>query len=165
MPLGHPGESLGLTDTAYPLSPPTHWRLAEDHLARHFCGTSLHAPATAENIAAIRALAELGFREVLLDDDCRLARSPGEIGGCFCAEHRAASGLDGADWERLRADVAARRATPLVRAWLERQQAEMSGFLAALDAADARVRVGLCVMELGDEKAGVPLAALSSRRV
>ncbi len=167
LPLGHPGESLGLTDTVFPLTPPSHWRLAEDEHGRNFCGTSLHAPATDENVAALRVLARLGFRHVLLDDDARLARSPGQVGGCFCNAHRvaflAAGRRPAAAWSKLLDAVRQRRTTALVRAWLGFQQAEMSGFLAALDAADPRLDITTSAMELGDEKAGIPLTNLRGR--
>ena len=90
IPLGHPGDSLGSRDGDFPLTPPEHWRLGERPDGKRFAGTSLHAPATEENAAALRDLRRLGFRSAFVDDDFRLARGPGEIGGCFCAEHRTA---------------------------------------------------------------------------
>ena len=54
-----------------------------------------------------------GFPRVFLDDDFRLARGPGQIGGCFCEEHRnrflRKAGLPSSRWPELLDDVRARR--------------------------------------------------------
>ncbi len=55
-----------------------------------YSGTSLHEPATEENCQAMRQIQAAGVKRVFLDDDFRLARSPGMIGGCFCPEHKKA---------------------------------------------------------------------------
>jgi hypothetical protein len=69
VPLGHPGDSLGARDGDFPLTPPAHWHLGERPDRKKFAGTSLHAPATQENEAALRRLHEIGFRQAFVDDD------------------------------------------------------------------------------------------------
>ncbi len=77
VPLGHPGDSLGARDGNFPLTPPAHWRLGSNRDGRSYAGTSLHAPATAENVEALRRLRQAGFSQFFVDDDFRLARGPG----------------------------------------------------------------------------------------
>ena len=103
VPLGHPGDSLGSSDGGFPLTPPPHWRVAQRPDGSSFVGTSLHEPAAEENAAALRCYRQMSFRRCFLDDDFRLARGPGEIGGCFCDYHRRsflrAAGLPDLCWK------------------------------------------------------------------
>lgn len=160
VPLGHPGNSLGSRDGDFPLTPPPHWRLGERFDGQRFAGTSLHAPATEENVAALRELRRLGFRLAFVDDDFRLARGPGEIGGCFCAEHRAEflrlHGFPEARWSELLDDVRARRLTKLLRAWVDWTCDQLTAsFRAQQRAFDGEF--GNMIMYLGAEKAGIRL--------
>lgn len=160
VPLGHPGDSLGAMDGDFPLTPPSRWRSGQRPDGKTFAGTSLHPPATEENAAALRRLRRLGFRQGFVDDDFRLARGPGEIGGCFCANHRArflrAGGYADSRWEELLGDVAARRLTPLLRAWLNLTCDELSASFRAQCRAFGG-DLGIMVMYLGAEKAGIRL--------
>jgi hypothetical protein len=157
VPLGHPGNSLGILDGN---SPPAHWATARRPDGTEFSGTSLHLPATTENCTALRHLRTFGFRQCFVDDDFRLARSPGEIGGCFCADHRARflkiGGYRPARWEDLRDDVTSRRLTPLLRAWLEFTCDELSASFRSQRHA-FRGDLGIMAMYLGAEKAGIRL--------
>jgi len=160
VPLGHPGDSLGTSDGNFPLTPPKHWRLGERYDGKSYAGTSLHAPATEENVAALRELRRLGFRRAFVDDDFRLARSPGEIGGCGCTEHRAAflrtHGFGSARWDELLEDIRARRFSPLLRLWVDANCAELTkSFRAQQRAFDGPF--GNMIMFLGAEKAGLRL--------
>lgn len=159
VPLGHPGDSLGAKDGDFPLTPPPHWRTAQGSDGRKFVGTSLHSPATNENAAALQQLRRRGFRTCFLDDDFRLARGPGEIGGCFCDEHRAEflrhGGFAAARWDELNAHVAARRLTPLVRSWLDFTGDQLTNSFRAQRRAFGDL--GIMVMYLGAEKAGIRL--------
>lgn len=160
IPLGHPGNSLGTKDGEFPLAPPLHWRTAVRPDGEAYAGTSLHEPATRENCAALAELRGLGYRTGFVDDDFRLARSPGEIGGCFCADHRdrflRAGGFAPARWAELLDDIRARRLTPLLRSWLEFNGAELTAsFRAQTEAFGGDF--GIMVMYLGAEKAGIRL--------
>jgi hypothetical protein len=160
VPLGHPGDSLGARDRNFPLTPPPHWRLGTAPDGRTYAGTSLHEPATEENVKALRELRRAGFSQVFLDDDFRLARAPGAIGGCFCEEHRNRflrhAGLSSSRWSELLDDVRARRLTALLRQWVEFTCEELTGsFRAQRKAAEGEL--GIMVMYLGAEKAGIRL--------
>lgn len=160
VPIGHPGDSLGAHEGDFPLTPPRHWQTGQRPDGQEYAGTSLHAPATEENAAALRHLRTFGFRRGFLDDDFRLARGPGEIGGCFCAAHRAqflrVFGYAPRCWEGLCEDVQARRLTPLLRAWLDFTCDELTGSFRAQRRA-FRGDLGIMVMYLGAEKAGIRL--------
>ena len=161
VPLGHPGDSLGSTDGGFPLTPPRHWQIARKPDGSSFAGTSLHEPASEENAAALRQFRKLSFRRCFLDDDFRLARGPGEIGGCFCDDHRQrflrAAGLPAGSWSELLDDVQARRLTPLLRSWLDYQCDALTASF-RLQRRAFGGELGVMVMYLGAEKAGIRLA-------
>lgn len=162
IPLGHPGDSLGSKEEAFPLTPPEHWRMAVATNGATYSGTSLHAPATTENAEAIRVLDGMGARTVFLDDDFRLARGPGVIGGCFCDEHKRAfldkGGFDDSKWDELLADIASRNLTSLTRAWVESTCDQLTGCFRAQQEAAPNIELGNMIMYLGAEKAGIRLA-------
>lgn len=161
VPLGHPGDSLGAQDGDFPLTPPSSWRPGTSWDGKTYAGTSLHPPATEENAGALRRLGALGFSQFFLDDDFRLARGPGMIGGCFCEEHRSRflriTGLTKARWPELLDDVRSRRFTRLLRQWAEFTCDELTGSFRAQHKA-ARGKLGIMVMYFGAEKAGLRLA-------
>ena len=161
VPLGHPGDSLGARDGDFPLTPPP---------------IGVWDPAgTARPTRALRSMrlprrktsrlcadcARTGFSQFFLDDDFRLARGPGEIGGCFCAEHRdrflRRTGLPDRRWPELLDDVRSRRFTPLLRQWMEFTCDDLTGSFRAQQKA-AGGKLGIMVMYLGAEKAGIRLA-------
>ncbi|MCX6362118.1 MAG: hypothetical protein NT029_20175 [Armatimonadetes bacterium] len=162
VPLGHPGDSLGSMSGGVPLTPPRHWRMGMASSGAAFSGTSLHPPATAENEAALRVTAAEGFRKVFLDDDFRLAQSPGSIGGCFCGDHKRTwleqHGYAEAQWSELMADIASRRLTRLVREWIDAACAELSGSYLAQRRAARPAQLGNMVMFMGSEQGGIRLA-------
>lgn len=162
LPLGHPGDSLGAPSGDTPLTPPGAWRMAQRPDGTWYSGTSLHAPATAENVAALQQLAALKPDAVFLDDDFRFATGPGVIGGCFCAEHRAAflakHGYGETHWAELLDAVATRRLTPVLRAWVDDQCDALTDCFRAQQAALPDGMLGNMVMYLGAEKAGIRLA-------
>jgi hypothetical protein len=155
VPLGHPGNSLGKPDGN---APPPHWRPGRRPDGTAYTGTSLHPPATAENQEALRRLHGLGFRSAFVDDDFRLARGPGEIGGCFCDEHRdrflRATGHPASRWNELLDDVRGRRLTRLLRAWLGFSCDELTASFRAQQRAFPG-DLGIMAMDLGAEKAGI----------
>ncbi|MCP4639082.1 MAG: hypothetical protein GY851_01540 [bacterium] len=162
VPLGHPGDALGDTVGQTPITPPTRWRLAVRPDGSKYSGTSLHPPATAENVEAVRAIAALKSDCIFLDDDFRLATGPGVIGGCYCDWHRqrflAKGGYTEARWGELLTDVRERRLSPILRAWVESTCDELTGCFRAQQAAAPDVAIGNMIMYLGAEKAGIRLA-------
>lgn len=166
VPLGHPGDSLGARDEDVPLSPPAHWRMGVDPDGSQHSGTSLHPPAVEENASALQVLQSRGVGEVFLDDDFRLAVAPGRVGGCFCAEHRQRfldqHGYSLGQWEELRVDIHERRLTRLLRQWVDFTCDELSAAFRQQQAAAPQVRLGIMVMYLGAEKAGIRLPDYSA---
>jgi len=162
VPLGHPGDSLGARSGTVPLTPPAHWRLALRPDGTTYAGTSLHPPATEENCAALRQIQAAGAKRVFLDDDFRLARGPGVIGGCFCPEHKReflrATGYKDAAWQDLITASARRDLTRIVRDWVEFQCNQLTECFHAQQRAAPGVQLGIMVMYLGSEKAGIRLA-------
>jgi hypothetical protein len=161
VPLGHPGDSLGAKSGSFPLTPPERWKLASLPDGSRFAGTSLHAPATEENVEAMRRLKGIGVSRVFLDDDFRLARGPGSIGGCFCPEHRRAflarGGYPESRWEELLEAVRTRSLVPILRDWIEFACDELTASFRAQRDAIAPGTPGIMVMYLGAEKAGIRL--------
>lgn len=167
VPLGHPGDSLGAREGTFPLTPPEHWRLGHRLDGSRYAGTSLHAPATAENVRAVRELRSAGFRHFFLDDDFRVARGPGEIGGCYCGEHRerflTSHGYAASRWDELLEAVRERCWTGLVREWVDFSGAELTSSFLAQEASVGKGRLGVMVMFLGAEKAGLQLERYRER--
>ena len=162
VPLGHPGDSLGSSDDGFPLTPPKHWKTAQRPDGKIYTGTSLHDPATSENVQAIKTLRNAGFKQFFLDDDFRLARSPGEIGGCFCKEHRneflQLNGYNATQWQELLEDVQSRRFSPLLRSWVEFTADQLTESFRQQEQAAGGSGLGIMVMYFGAEKAGIRLS-------
>jgi hypothetical protein len=162
VPLGHPGDSLGDNSGATALTPPAHWQMAQRPDGTKYSGTSLHPPATEENVAALGLLAGLKPDCIFLDDDFRLATGPGVIGGCFCDTHRndflMRHGYADARWEELLGDVRDRRLSEVLRAWVNYTCDQLTGSFRAQQAAAPEVALGNMIMYLGAEKAGIRLS-------
>ena len=162
VPLGHPGDALGSKSGNIPITPPTHWKLAYRPDGSTYAGTSLHPPATQENVEALRKLATLGVKRVFLDDDFRLSQGPGIIGGCFCPEHKKAfferTGFGESQWKELLDAVAQRNLTPVLRAWVDFTCDQLTACFRAQQEAAPGIQLGNMVMYFGAEKAGIRLA-------
>ncbi len=166
VPLGHPGDSLGSKEGEFPLTPPSGWRVAQRVDGSTYVGTSLHNPATAENGKALETIKAAGFTRVFLDDDFRLAPSPGQIGGCFCLDHRdrflQRTGYSTSQWEELLGDVRDRRLSRLMEDWIDFTCDELSFCFQSQQKAFHPGELGIMVMYLGAEKAGIRLADYSN---
>jgi len=145
VPLGHPGGAPGQ---------------ARRPDGGKFSGTSLHPPITEKNAEALRQEREIGFHQCFLDDDFRLASNPGQIGGCFCDDHRErflrTGGYAAERWAELCNDVQNRRLSPLLRSWLTFTCDELTESFRIQQRAFRR-DLGIMVMYLGAEKAGIRL--------
>ena len=162
VPLGHPGDALGMDDqTDYLATPPNHWKNACSVDGQLYSGTSIHPPAIRENADALMELQQAGFNRVFLDDDFRVGRMPGVIGGCFCDDCRngflAKYGLSSSDWEDLVDAVRNRKPVTVVKSWIEHICALETGMFNALQQAVPEMDIGNMVMYLGSEKAGIEL--------
>lgn len=149
VPLGHPGTG------------PANWPPGVRPDNSTYTGTSLHAPATQENCKAVEQLQALGIDRVFLDDDFRLASGPGVIGGCFCPTHKQEflqrTGFSDAQWSELLEAVKQRRLTATLRAWVDYTCDQLTTCFLAQQKAAPHVRLGIMVMYLGAEKAGIRL--------
>jgi len=161
IPLGHPGDALGSSNGSFPLTGPKYWHNGQRPDGKLYSGTSLHEPATEENVASIKEIAKCGVTRLFVDDDFRLAPSPGQIGGCFCNEHKAdflkKGGYPETAWAELIDGVNRRDLSPIVRAWVEYTCDQLTGCFRAMQAASPTVEMGNMVMYFGAEKAGIRL--------
>ena len=161
VPLGHPGASIGLEEGHQLNTPPVHWKNACALDGKLYSGTSIHTPAQKENVQAIRQIREKGFESVFLDDDFRLARSPGQIGGCFCDECRQEFlnlyGYNNSDWAGLLDSVTNRNPGLILRNWTAYACDKLFDMFVNLQKAAPQMSLGIMVMYLGSEKAGIPL--------
>jgi hypothetical protein len=161
VPLGHPGNALGVSEETISSTPPLHWKNACTADGQLYSGTSIHPPAIAENVAAMKLLQEQGFDIVFLDDDFRVAKFPGIIGGCFCAgcqaDFQQKYGYSAADWDGLLEAVTQRNPTPVLRAWVDYWCDQLFGMFVAQQQAAPKMVLGNMIMYLGAEKAGLAL--------
>ncbi len=150
VPLGHPGAASPKWSPAVRPDGSTH------------TGTSLHPPATEENCEAMRQIQAIGVDRVFLDDDFRLASGPGVIGGCFCPAHKQEflqrTGFSEAQWSELIDAVKQRRLTSTLRAWVDYTCDQLTACFQSQQKAAPNVQLGIMVMYLGAEKAGIRLA-------
>ncbi len=150
IPLGHPDFTV-----------PKNWRGAITADGKPFTGTSLHPPATKENSEALQQIAAKGVKRIFLDDDFRLAASPGSIGGCYCPEHKQAflkrGGYGENRWSELIDAIRRGEPTPLLRAWVDYNCDLLTESFRAQQKAVPSVQLGIMVMYFGSEKAGIRL--------
>lgn len=161
IPLGHPSFSEMPPDYMPNVSL-TQWKRGVRPDGKMHYGVSLHPPATEENVAALKEIKRTDPKIVFVDDDFRLAPSPHDIGGCFCDDCKRAfldkHGYNGTQWAELLEAVAKRDLTPLLRAWVENTCDILTGSFRAQQAALApEAQLGIMVMYLGSEKAGIRL--------
>ena len=162
IPLGHPSFSSAAPDYM-PQMDMSRRKPSLTVQGKTFYGVSLHPPVCQENVAAMATLKRAQPGTVFLDDDFRLALGPGTIGGCFCDEHKSAFlrkyGYGDAEWQQLREAVIARRLTPVVAQWVDYTCDGLTDCFRAQQAAAApEMHLGIMVMYLGAEKAGIRLA-------
>ena len=160
VPLGHPGSSLGgdpSLDTT-----PANWPKGIDLDGKSYSGTSVHNLITKENQSVIQKVRKAGFQKLFLDDDFRLARSPGQIGGCFCNEHQTEFlnkyGYGNNEWVQLKQNIKDRELSTVLRSWIEFICDDLTHSFRVQQAAAHEVKLGIMVMYLGSEKAGIRLS-------
>jgi len=160
VPLGHPGNAIDPSDTSWS-EKKENWKNACDYDGTFYSGTSIHSPVIQDNINAHKLLSEEGFDKLFLDDDFRLAKSPGKIGGCFCNDCKEefletfGYGMD--DWNILLDSVKNRNPTKVLRSWIDQICEKEYNMFVALQNATPQMEIGIMVMYLGSEKAGISL--------
>ena len=160
VPLGHPGNAIDPTDATWSEKKQS-WKNACSYDGSLYSGTSIHSPVVEDNIEAHKLLAEEGFDVLFLDDDFRLARYPGAIGGCFCDECKneflQKYNYPPADWDELIDSVEKRNPSQVLRSWIEHICEKEYDMFAALQKATPQMEIGIMVMYFGAEKAGIAL--------
>ena len=160
VPLGHPGNAIDPNDDSWS-EKKQNWKNACDYDGSIYSGTSIHSPVVEDNVKAHKKLANEGFDMLFLDDDFRLAKYPGKIGGCFCddckKEFLDTYNYGNADWEILIDSVANRNSTQVIRSWIKFICEKEFNMFKALQDATPQMEVGIMVMYLGAEKAGIDL--------
>ncbi|MBN1342162.1 MAG: hypothetical protein JXQ73_05755 [Phycisphaerae bacterium] len=162
VPLGHPGNSLGELEELVPLTIPKHWRyrLNVDGKEVRHCGC-LNDASWRGNIEALREARQMGFHEVFMDDDLRLSVGPGVIGGCFCPDcigrFRKETGAADKDLDEIRRQVRGRIRGDALMQWLRFHGGRLTAFMDACNAVAKDLSVGIMVMYMGHEQAGIEI--------
>ncbi len=160
VPFGHPAGSLGDSQN-YDITP-GYWPRRVDMEGNKYSGTSVHPSITRENISVIQKVEKSGFSKLFLDDDFRLAMAPGTIGGCFCDDHQtdfcSKYEYSYKDWEELKHSIKNRDLNSIVRNWIDFNCDQLTHSFKAQQAAAPNVMLGIMVMYLGSEKAGIRLS-------
>jgi hypothetical protein len=162
LPLGHPGDALGIDDPTDNLAtPPGHWKNACTYDGQLYSGTSIHPPAVEENIRALLEIEKFGFKTVFMDDDFRVGRMPGVIGGCFCGECKTEFldkyGYGPAEWKELIESVESRTPSKVLRSWVEHFCDKETNMFNVMQDAVPEMQLGNMIMYFGSEKAGIEL--------
>ncbi len=160
VPLGHPGNAIDPSDESWAKKKQT-WKNACDFDGKLYSGTSIHTPVLEDNIKANKLFANEGFDILFLDDDFRLAKYPGKIGGCFCDECKNdflnKYNYSSIEWEILIEAVKNREASKILRSWIDYICTKVYDMFSSLKKATPQMEIGIMVMYLGAEKAGIAL--------
>ncbi len=160
VPLGHPGNAIDPSDNSWSEKKES-WKNACDYDGSLYSGTSIHPSIVEDNIEAHKQLADEGFDVLFLDDDFRLGKFPGKIGGCFCddckKEFLEKYDYNSNDWKVLIESVEKRNPTKVLRSWIENICDTEYNMFAALQKATPQMQVGIMVMYFGAEKSGIAL--------
>ncbi|MBR2585765.1 MAG: hypothetical protein IKE64_10095 [Thermoguttaceae bacterium] len=127
-------------------------------------GGSFHHPLDEILAEENRKLYErFGPCDHFLDDDFRLADSPGSVGGCVCRQCEEAycrvAGLTRQRWNELLDDLRGNNPSELHRQWVDYQCDLLYGCFRRLEEAAPEVDLGIMVMYMGSERSGIRLDA------
>lgn len=161
VPLGHPSFTEAIPDymdgARY-----LPWQAGVRPDGRRCMGVCIHPPATEVNVEAVGKLYKTAPGTIFLDDDFRLAPSPSDIGGCFCDKHRIAflkkHYYSEAQWDEIIDAINRRALTPMLRTWLNDVCDELTACFRAQQQVLPPGALGIMVMYLGSEKAGIRLS-------
>ena len=162
VPFCHGGGALDPRTEGFPNLPPEHWKTVKRWDGTEQWGFSWHEPTDSEGARAIRTLYDrYGVFDYFLDDDFRFAASPGVIGGCVCDQCRSdfltKFGYSQSQWNDILDDVRNSSDTPYLRAWVDFFCDRMTQCFHAYQSAVPEVDLGIMVMYMGCERAGIRL--------
>ena len=127
-------------------------------------GCSFHPPV--EEIVADENRTfyeQFGPCDHFLDDDFRLADSPGSVGGCVCPRCKEvycrAAGLSDQRWDELLDDLRGNSGSALHRQWVDYQCDQLTAVFRRCEEAAPEIDLGIMVMYMGSERAGIRLDA------
>lgn len=161
IPFGHPTYTTQAPDYM-PNTDLTKWKPGKRPNGQTYYGVSLHPPITEVNVEAIKKIKTTKPGTIFVDDDFRLAPAPGEIGGCFCDEHKArfleSHGYGEAQWAELLNAAQNHVHCPILMEWVKATCEELTAcFKAQQQAALPDTQLGIMVMFMGSERAGIRL--------
>ncbi len=160
VPLGHPGNAIDPSDDSLS-EKKKNWKNACDYDGSLYSGTSIHPPIIKDNIEAHKQLATEGFDILFLDDDFRLGKFPGKIGGCFCNNCKndflQKYDYNSNDWKALIKSVKKQNPTKVLRSWVEYICDKEYDMFVTLQKATPQMEIGIMVMYFGAEKSGIAL--------
>ena len=162
VPFCHGSGALDPRTEGFPNLPPEHWKTVKRWDGTEQLGFSGHEPTDSEGARAIRTLYDrYGVFDYFLDDDFRFAASPGVIGGCVCDQCRSnfltKFGYSQSQWNDILDDVRNSSDTPYLRAWVDFFCDRMTQCFHAYQSAVPEVDLGIMVMYMGCERAGIRL--------
>ena len=163
VPFCHNGGALSPTDpNGFPNIPPNYWKKAKRFSGSENWGFSWHSPADDELRDSTRFMFEkYGPFDYFLDDDFRFANTPGDIGGCVCDDCRRdflqKAGLSPSRWDELIQDLKENRDTPLLRTWVDHVCDKLTYCFKKTADSLPEVDLGIMVMFMGSERAGIRL--------
>ncbi len=165
VPLGHPGNAIDPSDDSWS-EKKKNWPNACDIEGNFYSGTSIHSQIIEDNIEANKLLEKQKFDILFLDDDFRLAKYPGKVGGCFCNrcknEFLTKYGYNLNDWELLLTSINNKEITKIFRSWIDFICDKEYKMFTDLQMATPKMEIGIMVMYLGAEKAGIDLEKYSN---
>ncbi len=161
IPFGHPTYSTQAPDYM-PSTDLTKWKPGKRPNGQIYYGVSLHPPITEANVEAIKKIKTTNPGTIFVDDDFRLAPAPSEIGGCFCDEHKAkflqSHGYGETQWAELLNAAENHVHCPVLMEWVKATCDELTTcFKAQQQAALPDTQLGIMVMFMGSERAGIRL--------
>ena len=155
VPVGHPGANFAPQIAE-------RWKPYEHFDGSSGWGVSVHEGCAEDCVKSVRHIADkYGPCDVFLDDDYRFAVQPENVGGCVCAECKAdfmkKAGFSESRWDALIADLRAGNDAKDARLWLDYFCDRMTQTFRATQAASPEVDLGIMIMGMGSEKAGIRL--------
>ncbi len=155
VPVGHPGAE-------FTLDIPERWGPYTNFNGETLWGVSVHDECAKDCVKSVRAIADkYGACDLFLDDDFRFAVQPESVGGCVCPKCKAdftrKAGFSESRWNALIDDLRAARDSKDARLWLDYFCDRMTKTFRDTQAASPEVDLGIMIMGMGSEKAGLRL--------